>query len=58
MFGWFDPVKRLEKRYRAELEKAEASLAKNGDRALHAELLAKAEATGKELDALKAKQAT
>ena len=55
MFGWFDPVKKLEKRYRAELEAAEKELARSGDRAKHAQLMAKAEETGQALDALKAK---
>ena len=56
MFGWFDPVKKLEQRYRAELEAAEKELARAGDRARHAQLMAKAEATGKELDAMRAQQ--
>ena len=60
MFGWLfggDPVKRLEKKYMAAREYAEKELARSGDRARHAELLAKAEEIGKELDALKAQEA-
>lgn len=53
MFGWFDPVKKLEKRYARELEEAEKELARSGDRARHAERMAQAEATGRELDALR-----
>jgi len=57
MFGWFDPVKRLEKRYRREREAAERSLARDADRARYAELVAKAEETLAELDALRAERA-
>ena len=56
MFGWFDPVKRLEKRYQQELAKAHEAMNKLGDRALHAEWTAKAEATAKEIDAARAGQ--
>ena len=52
MFGWFDKRKRLEKKYQRMLEEAETALNREGDRALHAELLARAEAVGRELDAL------
>ncbi len=54
MFGWFDPVRRLEKRYARELEAAEKELARSGDRAKHAAMMTAAEKTGQELDALKA----
>jgi hypothetical protein len=57
VFGWLfggDPVKKLEKKYQAAREHAEKELARSGDRAKHAELLAKAEEIGKELDALRA----
>ncbi len=57
MFGWLfgDPVSRLEKKYKAAREKAEKELARSGDRAKHAELLAEAEKIGDELDALRAR---
>ncbi len=54
MFGWFDPVARLEKRYQKELAKAHEAMNRLGDRALHAEWTAKAEATAREIDALRA----
>ena len=56
MFGWFDPVKKLEKRYQKALETAELELAKSGDRAKHGRMIASAEAIGRELDEAKAKQ--
>lgn len=55
MFGWFDPVKKMERRYAKELEAAELELARSGDRAKHAELLSAAEETGRKLDELRAK---
>jgi len=57
MFGWFDPEKRLEKRYRKERAAAEKS-AQSGDRARYAELVAKAEATWAELESLRAERST
>lgn len=54
MFGWFDPIRRLEKRYRQELANAHEAMNAKGDRALHAEWTAKAEATARELDAARA----
>jgi hypothetical protein len=56
MFGWFDPVKKLEKQYARELEEAEKVLARSGDRALHGDLMAKAEETGRKLDEARKKQ--
>jgi hypothetical protein len=53
MFGWFDPVKRLEKRYKHELAEAHRAMNEKGDRALHAEWTAKAEATAQEIEAAK-----
>lgn len=50
MFGWWDPVARLEKQYLRELEAAEKELARSGDRAKHAAMIAAAEATGLQLD--------
>ena len=50
MFGWFDPVKRLEKRYKRELEEAHKAMNEKGDRALHAEWTAKAEETARQLE--------
>lgn len=53
MFGWFSKTRRLEKQYQRMVAEAEAALAKHGDRALHADLLAKAEEVGRELDGLR-----
>lgn len=57
MFGWFDPVRKLERQYAKEMAAAEKALAQSGDRALHARLLAAAEATGRQLDEARKKQA-
>lgn len=56
MFGWFDPVKRLEKQYLKELEAAEKELARSGDRAKHGAMIAAAEATGQRLDEARRKR--
>lgn len=58
MFGWFDPVKKLEKQYMRELEAAEKELARSGDRAKHGHMIAQAEETGRKLDELRAQQAS
>ncbi len=57
MFGWFDPVKRLEKKYARQRAAAEKSLARDADRAKYAELIAESEKTLAELDALIAERA-
>lgn len=56
MFGWFDPVKRLQRRYVRQREAAERCLARDADRAKYADLIAEAEATLAELERLEAER--
>ena len=59
MFGWLrpDPVKRLERRYQAKVEEAYKA-EKFGDRVAQAALYAEADVLLRELEALKAQQAS
>ena len=60
MLSWFraDPRKKLQRQYNAKLEEAQRVLYEKGDRALHADVIAEAEAIGEAMDALDREEAS